>query len=419
MAFPNSPLFVNATQNAATDPKVPGPVKLSREWVGVDVVERLRQCAASDPKHITQGPPPAKGPHVAILHQAFEKIAATAVPPLGVPSSTKEFDDAVRALQQNRIEAGERSGATYGPSTARAVLEYKKAHNIRRSPAAAVDNIVGILTIQSLDSDLIRASGGNPGPTPTTPGDPAALPLDIFVLFRLQPGATPGTRDKASEAQFNKDTNSAAYLKTHQKAVPVCFFGGRKNDGNTDKSQEAANEVIELRKKTKAGVTVILGVSIGGFPALNTALILSQQKINLSYVAINDGGWNDIEGDIISFDPLKIRIPGGIVADRKENFFQTFGHGLLKDSRGRGGFMQGTEFHGAIATGFTDVPVPVNSTVAKFTAFVAVRNQLPTPLNLVPLTLRERQPFAAMAHDEAVAGGFPRIDAVIKSLIKP
>jgi hypothetical protein len=39
----------------------------------------------------------------------------------------------------------------------------------------------------------------------------------------------------------------------------------------------------------------------------------------------------------------------------RKTFFPTFGHEVLVDSRGPGGFMDGTEFHGELGGGFRNI----------------------------------------------------------------
>jgi hypothetical protein len=98
---------------------------------------RLEACAVSNPSHVTPG---AIGPHV-------RKIQA-----------------AVMALDGADIVKAELDDARYGPSTSRAVLAYKtKRAIINRAYESQADNIVGIMTIKALDSELVdRQVGENP-----------------------------------------------------------------------------------------------------------------------------------------------------------------------------------------------------------------------------------------------------------------
>jgi conjugal transfer/entry exclusion protein len=88
----------------------------------------LEQAAVSNPAHIT---PDAVGDHV------------------------NKIQDALMMLDGAVIDDGEIDAAWYGPSTADAVLAYKKARAIiNHSYQSQADNIVGIMTMARLDSDM-------------------------------------------------------------------------------------------------------------------------------------------------------------------------------------------------------------------------------------------------------------------------
>ena len=64
---------------------------------------------------------------------------------------------AVITLDGARIMAGELQGRLYGPSTAKAVLDYKRKRQIiNRTYQQSADDVVGIMTIQSLDAELAQ-----------------------------------------------------------------------------------------------------------------------------------------------------------------------------------------------------------------------------------------------------------------------
>lgn len=89
---------------------------------------KLEAAATSNPAHITQG---AVGPYVGKIQQALMLLD-------GDPIDQKELD-----------------GKRYGPSTAAAVLSYKKKHDVvNRSYQSQADNIVGIMTMAALDKDM-------------------------------------------------------------------------------------------------------------------------------------------------------------------------------------------------------------------------------------------------------------------------
>ena len=89
----------------------------------------LEACLVNDAAHVTPG---TSGEHVA-------KIQA-----------------AVMDLDGTSIDSVERTAKRYGPSTASAVLAYKKKRKIINfSYQAQADNIVGRMTIAALDKELV------------------------------------------------------------------------------------------------------------------------------------------------------------------------------------------------------------------------------------------------------------------------
>jgi hypothetical protein len=91
--------------------------------------KRLQRCLVSDPAHVMLGD---QGEHVRLIQVALILI-----------------DDA--AIDQNEID-----GQVYGRSTAGAVLAYKKARRIINTAyQSSADNIVGKMTIKSLDDEML------------------------------------------------------------------------------------------------------------------------------------------------------------------------------------------------------------------------------------------------------------------------
>jgi hypothetical protein len=91
---------------------------------------KLEDCLARDSAHITLS---TKGFHVVLIQ------------------------DALRAIDALVVDPAETESQTYGPSTAAAVLSYKSKRSIiNRSYQSSPDNIVGKMTIKSLDDDLLR-----------------------------------------------------------------------------------------------------------------------------------------------------------------------------------------------------------------------------------------------------------------------
>ena len=92
--------------------------------------QKLQACLVNDAAHVTPG---AKGDHVSKIQKAID------------------------ALGDKVIDANEVSTNTYGPSTAAAVLAYKKKRNIINfGYQTQADNIVGKMTIATLDREMLK-----------------------------------------------------------------------------------------------------------------------------------------------------------------------------------------------------------------------------------------------------------------------
>jgi peptidoglycan hydrolase-like protein with peptidoglycan-binding domain len=116
---------------------------------------KLEAAAVSDAAHITQG---ARGEHVRKIQQALIQI-----------------DD-----------AGIDADGAYGPATAAAVLAYKRKRNIvNRSYQTQADDIVGKMTVASLDGELLRQEEPVKKPARIVPVHP------IGRLERLGPAYAP------------------------------------------------------------------------------------------------------------------------------------------------------------------------------------------------------------------------------------
>jgi hypothetical protein len=103
------------------------------------VIQSLKGAAVSDPAHITAG---ASGPHVAKIQQALNVLDGTAI-----------------------VQDGK-----YGRATAAAVLAYKRKRNIiNRSYETQADDIVGKMTIASLDREMFKKENAPIGPIQIKP----------------------------------------------------------------------------------------------------------------------------------------------------------------------------------------------------------------------------------------------------------
>jgi hypothetical protein len=95
---------------------------------------RLEQCLISDPFHVKRGD---NGEHVTLIQGAL------------------------LTLDKSEISNDEQRRQTYDHSTAKAVLEYKKKRNIINfSYQTSADDIVGRMTMRSLDTEMVAYEGG-------------------------------------------------------------------------------------------------------------------------------------------------------------------------------------------------------------------------------------------------------------------
>jgi hypothetical protein len=91
--------------------------------------QRLQNCAVENPAHVKLN---SSGPHVALIQRAL------------------------CALDHALIDQAEIKAQLYGPTTAAAVLDYKTRRQIiNKQYQTTPDNIVGVMTIKSLDTEMI------------------------------------------------------------------------------------------------------------------------------------------------------------------------------------------------------------------------------------------------------------------------
>jgi hypothetical protein len=175
---------------------------VSRLFRGVPALEA---CLVRDSAHLTLG---TVGPHIPRIQKALLLIEGVIV-------------------SSNEVTAG-----LYGPSTAAAVLAYKKQRKIiNKSYQSQADNIVGKMTIQSLDDEVSVAEG----PLRSCPcGDPVTargglqvrsqvrgvtgtqanfgVELKVGYHFALRPGKTFGGSLRALRLKGVVETHAVALL---------------------------------------------------------------------------------------------------------------------------------------------------------------------------------------------------------------
>jgi hypothetical protein len=419
-----SRLFTDANNQCLNDDLVDAASKERIRNGQLDVTQRLELAATVDPQHILN---PQSGPHVRMIHRALIRLRNAR--PIAADGSNipQEVVDAFNLMIQDLRKAppisdNELKSSTYGSTTAALVKAYKVSRDIRRSPASAVDNVVGIQTTKSLDADLMLAEGGGLPPRPPPP-PPPGLPQDIFIRFNpIDNLAQEGQPDPVRFQLVNQRFNTEAYRKTHRELRIITFFGGREPK---DPSDQAVQIASLTRSSAAAGNTIIVGASAGGFSVLNTAAKLTALGIPIRFIGIADGGFfvdsNDIErfGSPPAFaSPPTIRLPGPIKADETLNVFQTFGVEALskKAAPNDRGIAPGAEWFGEM-TGFNNQRLtPLNNPRI---------GTLKVELALLPgadldrtLVIRKKL-FSDPAHIEVVREGEVRIAGVVERLLVP
>ncbi len=403
-------LFTRANEITLGDPAVDNDTKQQVRAKKLNVTDRLEQCATNDGGNIHQGKPP--GPHVRIIHKALMKLrdAAPANSGLNLDEVERDsFDAMIRALKAAPpISPDELKRGSYGPSTLALVYAYKKARDIRRTAQAAVDKVVGIQTIQSLDADLNLADA-KPAPAPEPQ---ASKPMDIFIKYSgFGKGVAPGSWDQITDNLFTRTFVTPAYLNNHEKPMVATFFGGR---GSQDPTAEVVKRVRTVRRRAPRGVTVIVAFSAGGFSALNTAAKLTDLGIRIDFLGIADGAFFVEDGDVLGLAPARIKTPGRINAVRTLNTFQQLGHEVLRGKPpnvNRLGLLPGTEVHGAIAGLTDDELTEANDKTIRELSLSSDR--------IIEIPMIRKRGVSDPAHIRAVAVGQDRISAEVSRLFAP
>ncbi len=280
-------------------------------------------------------------------------------------------------------------------SVADAIFEFQK-YWLGRGVTMA-DGVVDP-TGHTLKQLNLLADGGSTPVAPVTPK--SRLPLDILVRFDGATGGF-GTPNLDEETEIRNAFSLPIYHATHQPIEPVCYFGGH---NASDPAQKAAQRVIELRRNSPEGITIIIGASVGGLSALNAAAMLGSAGIRLAYIALADAAFWKSETPVVFQPSLKIMYPQTIQSDRKENYFQTWGHSLLSD-------LNVAELHGPIV-GFGQGNVDLSNDPSL--------EHLKTQYKFDPLSsVYTESRYSNKAHGKIVAVAERRIDAVVRSLIVP
>jgi hypothetical protein len=190
----------------------------------------LQACLTNDRAHLTLG---VSGEHVAKVHFALFATDGLA------------------------IDQDELGSKTYGPSTARAVLSYKTSRSIiNRAYQSTPDNIVGKMTIASLDKDMLAKQGESAEPQQTICGG------DQDSSLRRIPNVT--ARGVTGDAGVQR----ASFLPTQ-----VGGGGGGGGPGSKSPHEKALDRITDaITAITKARAVLSILINFrpvsGGSPSL-------------------------------------------------------------------------------------------------------------------------------------------------------
>jgi hypothetical protein len=216
---------------------------------------KLEDCAVRDPAHLTAG---TQGAHVGKVQYALNVI------------------------DNLEIERQELMKQVYGPSTADAVLSFKRRRAIiNRAYQTTADNIVGRMTIAALDAAMLqkqnlslavgecaRDSGGGAARLlasqqssafAQTVGGPAKTPQQLNKKLRVVFGITQQTSGPFDLAAQIKVANTA--LGVFAMSLDVQAGTGTTPDGlPTPQSYVIEDDIIEIRKASETARPGLLNV---------------------------------------------------------------------------------------------------------------------------------------------------------------
>lgn len=214
---------------------------------------KLEDCAVRDQAHLTLG---TQGVHVGKVQYALDAI------------------DNLKIVRQELMQQ------VYGPSTADAVLKFKRQRAIiNRAYETTADNIVGRMTIAALDAEMLkrqnlspaigeclrdRGGGGRQSFAETVGGGPSKAPPQLGKNLRVVFGITQQTSGPFDLAAQIKVANTA--LSVYGMSLDAQFGTGSTPDVlPTAQSWIIDDDIIEIRKASETarpGLPNVLRVMI-------------------------------------------------------------------------------------------------------------------------------------------------------------
>jgi hypothetical protein len=275
---------------------------------------RLGQCLEGMSRRIF---PRESGDHVALLHQALEKIR------VGV-SEGKLSTLAVASISSSEVTA-----RTFGATTSECIRKYKHDRSVLAVGQTVADAIVGELTVSKLDDELLVLDGLRAVKKVRFAGD-------IVIMFQGVGGDAPThTLMKHADAVIPEKLLDD-YKKKNEGRLPL-RLGFESNTTNADVMVHlvALVAVVKAHRATLgAGAVCIFGSSSGGRTSLLLAQEFEKVSIAVDYVGLIDAAFFD--SDVTNRpDPKAIPLnvpnmgaaPGvNAKAAKKRNFFQLKGN---------------------------------------------------------------------------------------------
>lgn len=196
--------------------------------------KQLEAAAVSNPAHIVPG---AVGPHVGKIQQALIEIQGASIDP------------------------AELRAQRYGPSTAKTVLAYKqKREIINRSYQTEADNVVGIMTMASLDSEMYAREHAiqphevlGPPLIDPVPGFDATAPDGFVIPIPRQIRRPNGTSQLLDHATVNVSKSGGIYVMVVDNLGPPSHPHAQ--DAAKATAQAAAKRAVDRALRFKPDVT--------------------------------------------------------------------------------------------------------------------------------------------------------------------
>jgi hypothetical protein len=220
--------------------------------------------------------------------------------------------------------------------------------------------------------------------------------IDVVVRIEGYDNISQAGKEISSADATEESKTSFQYPASGRLLWIIRFHGG---EGEQDPTTKILEKIIEAKAKGRPGKITVDGGSAGGRVTLEVAKRLTEQKIKIDYVGIWDGAFQladrvDASFDVSTGDPVLLKAPI-IIANLKENWFQSFGNTLVPEQ----------EIHGQLQ-GFH------RNKSLDHLANLASWKLLPT------FTNRTKQMAANSAHVAAYQYGRDRATEAVRSVLR-